>query len=175
MLKTNKRGGNTTHKIFNILFKFHPCNIYKLKILKRELSCVFPNCWGSSKIWLMEVVKTWEKFQKVYKRKPIQNCSPKFEFKYFKTLQTLKQKWWGMLTCYYKPPLIIWQALFEDNKMPLNIENIKNVNNARNWKLKQVTSENSLQMGSKIYQGLLMINEGLIKVFNKFELLKALN
>ena len=35
MLKTNKRGENTTHKIFNILFKFHPCNIStKLKLLK---------------------------------------------------------------------------------------------------------------------------------------------
>ena len=35
MLKTNKRGGNTIDKIFNILCKFHPCNISsKLKLLK---------------------------------------------------------------------------------------------------------------------------------------------
>ena len=35
MLKTNKRGGNTTYKIFNILFHFHPSNIsLKLKFSK---------------------------------------------------------------------------------------------------------------------------------------------
>ena len=36
MLKTNKRGGDTTYKIFNTLFQIHTCNNYnKLKFLKR--------------------------------------------------------------------------------------------------------------------------------------------
>ena len=36
MLEANNRGGNTTHKIFNILFQIHTCNNYnKLKFLKR--------------------------------------------------------------------------------------------------------------------------------------------
>ena len=55
------------------------------------------------------------KIPKVYKRKGIQNCSPNFEFKYFQTQQTPKQKWWGLLTCYYKPPLIFWQGLVGEN------------------------------------------------------------
>ena len=83
---------------------------------KTKLSCEFPNCWGSSKIDLWKLWKL-EKFQKVYKRKGIQNCSPNFEFKNSKTLQTSKQKWWDMLACYYKPPLtIFWQALVGENK-----------------------------------------------------------
>ena len=38
----------------------------------------------------MEVVKTWEKFQKSFKRKGIQNCSPNFEFKYFPNFENSK-------------------------------------------------------------------------------------
>ena len=48
------------------------------------------------------------------------------------TFQTSKQKWWGMLTCYYKPLLtMFWQALVEENKCHIYYL-IKNANNARN-------------------------------------------
>ena len=67
------------------------------------------------KLWKKKILATL-----IIKRKS-QKCllfiSESFEFRYFKTLQTSKQKWWGMLTCYYKPPLkIFWQALVEENK-----------------------------------------------------------
>ena len=149
---------------------FHPCNnSAKLKLLqvknKTKLFCEFPNCWGSSKIDLWKLWKLEKLPKKFIKEKAFKIAHPILNSNIFKTLQTSKQKWWVFYLVVVSLHLYFWQGLVEENKMPLIFEN---ANNARNWKLKQVTSENFLQLSSRLYQGLIMINEGHIKVFIKF-------
>ena len=120
MLKTNKRGGNTTYKIFNILFKFHSCNIStKLKFLKREKQNYFVSFQIVEEVPRL-IYGSCEKlrnFQKAIKEKAFKIAHTILNLIILQTLQTPKQKWRGILTCYYKPPLIIfWKALVKENK-----------------------------------------------------------
>ena len=136
MLKTNKRGGNTTHKIFNILFQFHPCNIStKLKFLKRGKQNYLVSFQIVEEVprLIYGSCENLRKFQKSIKEKAFKIAHPILNSKIFKTLQTPKQKWWGMLTCYYKPPLaIIWQALVEENKCHIFCHLFENAKIVRN-------------------------------------------
>ena len=79
--------------------------------------------WASILVKKVPRFKLWRLWKhknhclKFTKEKAFKIAYPIWISNVLKTLQTSKQKWWGMLTCYYKPPLnIFWQALVEENK-----------------------------------------------------------
>ena len=102
------------------MLKFYPCNIStKLEFLKRAKQNYLVSFQIVEEVprLIYGSCENLRKFQKSIKEKAFKIAHPILNSNISKTLKTPKQKWWSMLTCYYKPPLtIFWQALVKENK-----------------------------------------------------------
>ena len=63
-------------------------------------------------------MKNLEKLQKAIKEKGIQIALSFCFSNIFPALQASKQKWWSLLTCYYKPNLYFGKFWLKKNQMP---------------------------------------------------------
>ena len=103
-------------------------NISKLNLIKGQNKTIL---WYSKLLrnfqdWFMEDVKNLEKIPKVFKRKGIHYCLPHLFSNIFPALQASKQKWWSVLTCYYKPHQYFGKVWLKKNQVHHKLKISKN-------------------------------------------------